>query len=183
METNRSRSPALAIIVAMDNNRGIGKNNQLLWHIPEDLQYFKRITMGKPLIMGRKTFESIGKPLPGRFSIVITRQQDWQFEGVEVAHSLEQALSMAQIYVKHHQQTDDTINPINEIMVIGGEQIYALSLLDANRIYLTQVDTCLSADAFFPAIDADHWRLMSESSPMVSAKAGYSFLYKMYARI
>ena len=181
MTSHENSSPALAIIVAMDNNRGIGKENKLLWHIPEDLQHFKRITMGKPLIMGRKTFESIGKPLPGRFSIVITRQRNWRFKGVEVAHSFEHARSIAQSHAMAQDQTTDDF--ANEIMVIGGEQIYAMSLPLAQRIYLTQVDTRLSADAFFPAIDLDHWRLMEASSPIVSSKAGYSLQYKVFSRI
>lgn len=155
----------------MDKNRGIGKDNRLLWHIPEDLQHFKRITMGKPLIMGRRTFESIGRPLPGRLSIVMTRQQHWlckDINGIEVAHSIEQAIAIA----RDHK----------EIMVIGGEQIYALTLPLVQRIYLTQVDACLPADAFFPAIDRDRWCLLQQPSMKVMTKTGYSLQYKVLVR-
>ena len=102
--TDSDNEITLALIVAMDNKRGIGKANKLLWHIPEDLQHFKCITMGKPLIMGRKTFDSIGKPLPGRLSIVITQQRDWHFEGVKVAHSFQQAVSIASEHIDSNRQ-------------------------------------------------------------------------------
>ena len=180
MKTECDSKPTLAIVVAMDNNRGIGKGNQLLWHIPEDLQHFKRLTMNKPLIMGRKTFESIGRPLPGRLSVVITQQPDWQFDGVEVAYSFEQAVSIASSYInKNHREKDSSTN---EIMVVGGGQIYALALPMVERIYLTQVDVSLEADTFFPSIDSKTWRLLTES-PMMKAKMGYSFQYKSFEHI
>ena len=180
MKTECDSKPTLAIIVAMDNNRGIGKGNQLLWHIPEDLQHFKRLTMGKPLIMGRKTFESIGRPLPGRLSIVITQQLDWQFDGVEVVYSFQQAISVASSYIeKNHREKG---SPINEIMIVGGGQIYALALPMVERIYLTQVDISLEADTFFPNIDAKEWRLLTES-PTIKTKVGYSLRYQSFVHI
>ncbi len=140
----------LSIIVAMANNRAIGKDNQLLWHLPEDLKYFKRVTMGKPMIMGRKTFESIGRPLPGRLNIVVTRQQDWQHEGVKVVHSVEDAkkLAEAQAY----------IDGVDEIMLIGGAELYSTSIDHADKLYVTHVDADLEGDAFFPTIDEDKWQ-------------------------
>jgi dihydrofolate reductase len=123
----------LSIIVAMANNRAIGKDNQLLWHLPEDLKYFKRITMGKPIVMGRKTFESIGRPLPGRLNIVITRQQDWQHEGVKVVNSIGDALVLA--------EAQSLIDGKDEVMVIGGAEIYKTALAQADRLYLKRVDT------------------------------------------
>ena len=135
--------------------------------------------MGKPLIMGRKTFESIGKPLPGRLSIIITQQRNWHFAGVEVAHSFEQAVSIASIYANNHYQADNDY--VNEIMVVGGEQIYTLALPFAERIYLTEVDACLQADALFPDINHSQWRLLSKS-PMTTTKVGYSLRYKVFVR-
>jgi dihydrofolate reductase len=141
---------SLSIIVAMANNRAIGKNNQLLWHLPEDLKYFKRMTMGKPMIMGRKTFESIGRPLPGRLNIVVTRQQDWQFEGVRVVHSIEAANKLA--------QAQATIDGVDEVMLIGGAELYKTSLDHADKLYVTRVDTDIDGDAFFPKVDEAKWQ-------------------------
>lgn len=134
----------LSFIVAMDRNRLIGNNNQLPWHLPADLAHFKQTTMGKPVLMGRKTYESIGRPLPGRLNIVLTRSPDLKIEGVEVAQSLEQAQAL----------TDDG----QELMVIGGGTIYTMLLDKARRIYLTQVDGEFEGDAWFPAIDMEQWR-------------------------
>ncbi|MFT5419816.1 MAG: dihydrofolate reductase [Candidatus Endobugula sp.] len=146
----------LSIIVAMANNRAIGKDNQLLWHLPEDLKYFKRITMGKPIVMGRKTFESIGRPLPGRLNIVITRQTDWTHEGVKVVHSIDDALRLA--------EAQSLIDGKDEVMVIGGAEIYKTALAQADRIYLTRVDTEIEGDAFFPEVDEKQWREVSRES-------------------
>ncbi len=140
----------LSIIVAMSNNRAIGKDNQLLWHLPEDLRYFKQITMGKPIVMGRKTFESIGRPLPGRLNIVITRQNDWSHDGVRVVHSIDEALRLA--------EAQSMIDGINEIMVIGGAEIYKTALPKTDKLYLTRVDADIEGDAFFPEIDELQWR-------------------------
>ena len=140
----------LSLIVAMSNNGVIGIDNTLPWHLPEDLKYFKQVTMGKPIIMGRKTYDSIGRPLPGRLNIVITRDDRWTAEGVSVVHSLEQALALAA------QQPGD------EAMVIGGEQIYRLALPMAQRLYLTRVDADIDGDAFFPSIDERQWVQVQE---------------------
>ena len=141
---------SLSIIVAMANNRAIGKDNQLLWHLPEDLKYFKRMTMGKPMIMGRKTFESIGRPLPGRLNVVVTRQRDWQFEGVKVVHSIEDAKKIA--------EAQAYIDGMDEIMLIGGAELYETSLDHADKLYVTRVDVDIEADAFFPKIDEAKWQ-------------------------
>jgi dihydrofolate reductase len=143
-------SITLSIIVAMANNRAIGKDNQLLWHLPEDLQYFKRTTMGKPMVMGRKTFESIGRPLPGRLNIVITRQHDWQHEGVKVVHTIDDALRLA--------EAQSLIDGMNEVMVIGGAEIYKTALPQADKLYVTRVDAEIAGDAFFPEIDPTIWQ-------------------------
>ncbi|EGG94407.1 Dihydrofolate reductase [gamma proteobacterium IMCC1989] len=143
-------SITLSIIVAMANNNAIGKDNQLLWHLPEDLQYFKRTTMGKPIVMGRKTFESIGRPLPGRLNIVITRQQDWQHDGVKVVHSIDDALRLA--------EAQSMIDGVDEVMVIGGAEIYKTALPQADKLFITRVDAEIEGDAFFPEVDPAVWQ-------------------------
>ncbi|WP_353721690.1 dihydrofolate reductase [Dyadobacter sp. 676] len=127
----------ISIIVAAAENGAIGKDNQLLWRLPDDLKRFKRLTLGHPMIMGRKTFESIGKPLPGRTSIVVTRNADFAFEGVIVANSLEEALRVA-------GEIDG-----EEVSIVGGGDIYNQSQAVATHIYLTLVHTEMDGDTFF----------------------------------
>jgi dihydrofolate reductase len=131
----------ISLIAAIGKNRELGRDNKLLWHIPEDWKYFKEVTLGHPIVMGRKTFESIGEVLPGRPHIVITRQKDWHHEGVMAAHSLEEALAKA-------RELDQ-----EEIFVIGGAQVFEESLPSADRLYLTLVEFGGEADAFFPAYE------------------------------
>ncbi|MGB0733233.1 MAG: type 3 dihydrofolate reductase [Pontibacterium sp.] len=140
----------LALIVAQAENRVIGVNNALPWYLPEDLKYFKRVTMAKPIIMGRKTYESIGKPLPGRTNIVVSRSGDFAPEGVVVVNSLEAAIEQAECLCE--------IQGIEEAMVIGGAQIYAQALPLAQRLYLTQVHAEVEGDAWFPAFEAEQWQ-------------------------
>ncbi len=143
----------LAMIAAMSRNRVIGRDNALPWHISADLKHFKRTTLGKPVVMGRKTFESIGRPLPGRTNIVVTRQEGYRPEGVRVATSTASALALA----------DDVAaaDGAAEVMVIGGEQLYRSLLPHAERLYLTEVDAEVEGDAFFPELDAC-WEVASE---------------------
>lgn len=139
-----SLSPArLCLIVAMGENRVIGVENRLPWRLPEDLKRFKQKTMGKPLIMGRKTFESIGKPLPGRTNIVLTRKAGHRIAGAEVVASWAAAVQVAENSARSAG--------VDEICVIGGEEIYRLAMPEAARIYLTQVSLSPGGDAFFPA--------------------------------
>ncbi len=135
--------PLLSIIVAMDRNRLIGSNNTLPWRLPADMQHFKRTTMGKPIIMGRKTWESLGRALPGRTNIVITRNQNYEADGASVVHSLPQALLVA--------------GDVEEAMIIGGANLYEQTLPDADHLYLTQVDGEFEGDAWFTEIDASEW--------------------------
>ena len=135
----------LALIVAVADNGVIGRNNALPWRLPEDMRLFKRVTMGKPIVMGRKTFESIGKPLPGRTNIVITRNPAFQAEGVKVVPSLAAALELA----TNIAQRDGA----EEAVVIGGAEIYRATLPQANRLYVTEVHTVVEGDAVLPAID------------------------------
>ena len=158
----------ISLIVAVSRNGAIGLNNQLPWYLPEDLKYFKSVTMGKPLIMGRKTFDSIGRPLPGRANIVLTRDPQWTSDGVEVVQSVEQALVAGEIACEAAD--------VDEIMVIGGEQIYRMTIDLADRIYLTQVDTDVEGDAFFPDIDLNNWSQTSVKLPESIDKHPYQFL-------
>lgn len=134
----------IAIIVAMAENRVIGRNNQLPWRIPADLGHFKMLTMGKPIIMGRRTHESIGRPLPGRDNIVITADRDYQADGCQVVHSIDQALEVA--------------GDCAEAMIIGGANLYRQTLEDADRLYLTLVKAEPQGDTWFPLIEAQQWR-------------------------
>ena len=143
---------SIAMIAAVADNGVIGVNNALPWRIPADLKYFKRLTLGKKIIMGRKTFESIGSPLPGRKNIVITRNVDWQCasQDVDIVHSVEDALARA---VNLSLRDNNS-----EVMVIGGEQVYRDVLNRADRLYITRVFTKVEGDATFPAIDEHQWR-------------------------
>jgi dihydrofolate reductase len=158
----------VSLIVAVSRNRVIGIDNQLPWHLPEDLKYFKSVTMGKPIIMGRKTFDSIGRPLPGRTNIVITRDASWQAEGVEVAQTLVQAMTLAKLACARVG--------VDEAMVIGGEQIYRMTLPVAERLYLTEVQAEVQGDAFFPEFDILEWYKVSEQLPQVTDSHPYKFV-------
>ena len=158
----------ISLIVAVSRNGAIGLNNQLPWYLPDDLKYFKSVTMGKPLIMGRKTFDSIGRPLPGRANIVLTRDPQWTSDGVEVVQSVEQALVAGEIACEAAD--------VDEIMVIGGEQIYRMTIDLADRIYLTQVDADVEGDAFFPDIDLNNWSQTRVKLPEIIDKHPYRFL-------
>jgi len=148
----------------MDQNRLIGKDNALPWKIPADLQFFKKITMSKPIVMGRKTFESIGRPLPGRQNIIITRDKSFSAEGCDIAWSTEQALELAA--------------DAEEIMIIGGANIYQQFLERADRIYLTLVQSEFEGDAWFPDIDLRQWQQLEKEDHKADDKneADYSFL-------
>jgi len=152
----------------MTDDRVMGRDGQLPWHITEDLRRFKQLTMGHRIVMGRKTYESIGRPLPGRRSIVITRQADFSASGVETAQHLEEALRMAE---------DD-----DEIFVIGGAQIYQLALPIAKRLYVTRVHAEVAGDTLFPQVDWDDWDLVEESGSQTSRTAPFTFSFQMFER-
>ena len=145
-----AETAGLTLVVAMGRNRAIGYRNRMPWHLPSDLSRFKRLTLGKAVIMGRRTFQSIGRPLPQRLNIVLTRDPDFQVEGVLRADGLD----TAQALIRAAGLTD-------EAMVIGGAQVYALALPHATRIELTEVEASPEGDAFFPALDAREWREVS----------------------
>ena len=137
-------TPRVSLVVAMGSNRAIGAQGKLPWHIPEDLKRFKALTLGHPIVMGRKTYESIGRLLPGRTSVIVTRERGYAVPGALVAHSLDAALV---------QCTD-----AEEVFVIGGGELFAEALARAQRIYLTHVDLAPPADTFFPPLDPAQWR-------------------------
>ena len=154
----------IALVVAMAENRVIGKENKLIWHLPADLKFFKNLTTGHPIIMGRKTYESIGKPLPNRTNIIITRQADFTAEGCLVAHSLTEALMMA-------QQLD------SDIFVIGGAEIYKQAMFLADTIYLTEVHHTFEGDTFFPEIDSVLWHETSREEHKADEKNPYDHAF------
>lgn len=139
----------LSAIVAMAENRTIGKQNRLPWHLPADLRHFKKLTTGHPILMGRKTYESIGKPLPNRTNIILTRNPTYLAPGCEIVTTLDEAMQTA----KHHHAT--------EVFVIGGAEIYRQLLPQINHLYLTIVHEQIAGDAFFPLLDSTAWREVS----------------------
>ncbi len=165
----------LALIVAQGLNRVIGNDNKLPWYLPEDLRYFKEVTMGKPIIMGRKTFESIGKPLPGRLNIVITRDSNWSAEGVKVVSGLGDAIEVG--------EGQALIDGVEEAVIIGGAQIYAQSLSIVDRLYLTQVEAEPEGDAYFPEVDYSQWQeLGRQSFPAGDQSNRYPYSFIVYDR-
>ena len=145
----------LAIIVAVAKNGVIGINNTLPWHLPQDLKYFKDKTLGKPVVMGRKTYESIGRPLPGRTNIIVTRDIGWAADGVLVARSVDDAMVLAK------QALERESNVQAEVMIIGGAELYRNLLPQVTRVYLTSVDVSPQGDAFFPELSELEWQLCS----------------------
>lgn len=164
----------LALIAAYSQNRVVGFDNKLPWHLPEDLQYFKRCTSGKAIIMGRKTFESIGRPLPNRTNIVITRNAQFQAEGVKVVSNLEDAIEMAKAV--------NDVNGVDEVMVIGGATIYELALPLADRLYLTHVHAHIEGDAYFPEVDFSKWHEMQRADYAASESNPYDYSFVVYEK-
>ena len=160
----------VSLIVAAAENNSIGKNNQLLWHLPNDLKFFKNSTWGMPVIMGRKTFESVNKPLPGRFNIVITRQTGWNAEGVIVAADLNDALKKA-------AETN-----CKEAFIIGGGEIYTQGFEIAGKIYLTRVHAVLDGDTFFPVINEAEWELTSNQELAADDKHSFAYSFQTWMK-
>lgn len=157
----------LSLIVAMTKNRVIGLDNQMPWHLPVDLAWFKQNTLGKSVIMGRKTFESIGKPLPKRRNIVLSRTAV-AIDGVEIVTSLEQALALVK---------DET-----EVMIIGGGQLFAEMIVRADRLYLTEIDTILEGDTYFPVINSEEWQVSFMQTHLADEKNPYNCCFKILER-
>lgn len=161
----------VSIVVAAAENNAIGLNNQLLWHLPNDLKFFKQTTWAMPVIMGRKTFESLsGKPLNGRLNIVVSRQKDWNAAGVIKAASLEEALAIA-------EKQD-----YKESYIIGGGELYTAALPFAHKVYLTRVETTLEADTFFPDLDPTIWHLKIDIPKTIDAKHAYAYRFQCWEK-
>lgn len=161
----------IAMVVAASTNNVIGKNNQLVWHLPNDLKFFKNTTWGFPVIMGRKTFEEVNKPLPGRINIVITRQADWNVAGAVKAADLQDAISKA-------RETNS-----KKIFIIGGGEIYRQSMSVAGTIYITRVHGEFDGDTFFPEINKQEWKLVSNEDFPVDDKHASAYSFQVWTKI
>lgn len=162
-------SMKISLIVAMAQNRVIGADNAMPWHLPADLRHFKAVTLGKPVVMGRRTFESIGRPLPGRRNLVITRDPTWQADGVEVAGSLEQALA--------------AVAGCDEVMIIGGGQLYAQALDLADCLYLTHIDLAVAGDTRFPPYEQLGWQCIAAEAHEPDEKNPYPYRFETLIRL
>ena len=160
----------ISMIVAASDNNAIGKNGQLLWHLPRDLAFFKNTTWGMPVIMGRKTFEAVNKPLPGRINIVITRDANWKAEGADVASSLNSAIEQA------------AGSNCKELFIIGGGQVYKESMDIADRIYITRIHGQFEGDAFFPDIPSSQWTLVHTTPSSIDEKNAFAMDFEIWER-
>ncbi len=158
------------MIAALAKKQVIGKNNLMPWHMPADLAHFKRVTLGKPVLMGRKTFESIGRPLPGRRNLVISRNPDYQAEGIEVVGSVEAALALL------------AGSSVEELMVIGGGHLYAEMLPRADCLYLTRIDLAVEGDTRFPAFDDGQWQRVDCESHPADEKNPHPYSFETWQR-
>lgn len=159
----------ISAIVAMSDNRVIGHHNKLPWHLPADLQHFKKITLKKPILMGRKTFESIGRPLPERLNIVITRDKNFSAAGIDVTHSIEEALTL----VKNHE----------EVFIIGGAELFNQTLMRVQRLYLTLIHQHFEGDTFFPELDKKEWREVAREDHEADEKNKWAYSFLVLERV
>ena len=158
----------LSLIVAIAQHRVIGLQNKMPWHLPAELAYFKRITMSHPIIMGRKTFDSIGRPLPGRRNIVVSRNSGFRANGIEVAHTLEAAIALC---------------GATDVFVIGGATLYGETLARADKLFITEIDAAPVGDTFFPPIDTDEWRETSRERREADEKNPYAMEFVILERV
>jgi dihydrofolate reductase len=167
-------SPRISLIAAVARNNVIGADQDIPWRIPSDFAWFKRQTMGKPMIMGRKQFETFPKPLPGRPHIVVTRSTDYAAEGVHVVHTIDDAVKLAERLAAESQ--------VDEIMVIGGGNLYAQAIAQADRLYISHVDLAPEGDVVFPVIDPSVWRLVETPDVTPSDKDSAAYRICIYER-
>ncbi|HTJ57053.1 MAG TPA: dihydrofolate reductase [Devosiaceae bacterium] len=168
-------SVVVAMIAGVAENGVIGADGRIPWRIPSDMGFFKRMTMGKPIIMGRKQYESVGKPLPGRTNIVVTRQPGYQPEGVIVVNDLEAAIE--------HARTIAQADGASEVMIIGGGEIYSQALRYAERLYISHIALAPEGEIRFPAVDPAAWRIVDEPAVEPSPKDEAAFLVRVYERV
>lgn len=162
-------------IAAMARNRVIGQDNGLPWRLPGDLKFFKAMTLGKPVVMGRKTFQSIGRPLPGRPNIVVTRDPGFAAAGVHVARDIGTALDLAATLARE--------TGADEVMVIGGAEIYAQAMPRLDRLYLTEIDAEIAGDAHFPEIEPRVWHEAARTNPVLDEASGLSYSFVTLHRV
>lgn len=165
----------IALIWAMASNGVIGRDNKLPWYLPNDLKYFKQVTTGKPVIMGRKTYDSIGKPLPNRTNIVITRDAGFAIEGVKVVHSLDEAIELA--------EAECLVNGLDEVIVMGGAQIYEQALPRADRLYVTLVHAEVEGDAVFPEVDFAAYKEQVREDFKAEGPNPYDYSFVVYDKV
>ncbi|MDM5131514.1 type 3 dihydrofolate reductase [Aeromonas piscicola] len=161
----------ISMIAAMAHDRVIGLDNQMPWHLPADLAHFKRVTLGKPVLMGRKTFESIGRPLPGRRNLVISRNPDYQADGVEVVDSVEAALALLA-----------SAGNVDELMVIGGGHLYGQLLPQADSLYLTRIDLAVAGDTRFPAFEEGEWHCVEREPHEPDEQNPHPYCFETWQR-
>lgn len=161
----------ISLLFAMDRNRVIGKDNDLPWHLPNDLKYFKEKTMGNTIIMGRKTFESFNRPLPKRENVILTKDESYQQQGCTIIHDIETIL-------KWNEQ-----EPEKEWFVIGGSVLFEQILEDADRMYVTFIDDSFDGDTFFPAFSEHEWKLVEEEKGVKDEKNPYDYYFRTYERV
>ncbi len=169
-DTENKKDYIISLIVAASENNAIGKYNTMLWHLPEDLKFFKNTTWGMPVIMGRKTFESVGKPLPGRPNIIVTTNQNWNAENTITTASVEDAIKAA----------DET--NAKEIFITGGGEIYKQTLPIADKVYLTRVHTVIDGDVFFPEMDSNTWKVFFEKHVKADEKNKFDMTFQTWIR-
>lgn len=174
----------LAMIVAMAKNNVIGLDNDMPWHLPADLQWFKKTTLGSPIIMGRKTYESIGRPLPGRLNIILSRDADLTIEGCTVVNSIEAAMQIAEDANNNSDNTDATDTKIHdEVFITGGSHLYNTFLEQTDTLYLTLIDAELTGDTFFPDYTKYNWQEISRNEHPADDKNPYALTFLKLERI
>ncbi|MCL4872088.1 MAG: dihydrofolate reductase [Anaerolineae bacterium] len=169
---SRHLSPLITFMVAVAANGVIGRDNQLPWRLPGDLQRLKRLTMGKAIIMGRKTHESIGRPLPGRLNIILTRQMDYRAEGCVVVHTVDEAIAAALQYA-----------PSQEIIIFGGADIYRLFLPQVSRLYLTVLADPFPGDTYFPSLEWSEWHCISQEYFPADEQNPHAYTFTVWERV
>src|SRR3989338_10086277 len=175
----------ISLIAAIGKNNELGKGNTLLWHLPADMKFFREKTLGHPVIMGRKTFESLGRPLPNRHNIVITRDKTYLRHGVNVVNSLEEAINSARTSLTEGEPASphDSSGAGEEVFIIGGAEIYKQAIPIADRLYITHIEAeDENADTFLPTIDKQEWKLISEESHQKDEKNPFDYTFSIYEK-
>jgi dihydrofolate reductase len=177
----QTHGPIVSMVVAATENDVIGRDNGMPWHLPDDLKYFKARTMGKPMLMGRKTFESIGKPLPGRTSVVMTRDPNWKHDGVVVVRSLDEALRW--VASSAANAPANAASGVRELCAVGGAEIFRLVWPLAKRLFLTRIHANIEGDTFFPKVEAREWREVERTEHAADERHAYAMSFLTLDRV